>query len=238
MNNNLTDWKNGVKDGIPIALGYFAVSFTFGILAKNWGLTPPQAVFMSATNYTSAGQFAALSLIGNSAGYIEMAIAQLIINLRYFLMSCSLSQKIDTDESFFHRFFLAFGITDEIFGVSVCNKGKLHPFYNYGLMSMAMPGWALGTLTGIVSGSILPERIISALSIALYAMFIAVIIPPAKGDRILAGIILFSIFMSFLFAYTPLISQISLGFKIIVLTILIAGTTAFLFPISGDKDEK
>ncbi|NLM97760.1 MAG: AzlC family ABC transporter permease [Halanaerobiaceae bacterium] len=236
--NNLTYWKNGLKDGIPIALGYFAVSFSFGILAGNYGLSPFQAVFMSATNYTSAGQFAALGLIANSAGYIEMAVAQSIINLRYFLMSCSLSQKIDTDKAFFHRFLLAAGITDEIFAVSVCKKGRLHPFYNYGLMNMAMPGWALGTLAGIVSGSILPERIVSALSIALYAMFIAVIIPPAKGDRILAGIILLSILVSLLFAYIPVINKISLGFKIIILTILIAGGAAFLFPVSGDRDEE
>lgn len=238
MKNNLKYWKSGIKDGIPISLGYFAVSFTFGILAKKTGLTPSQAVFMSATNYTSAGQFAALGLIGSSASYIEMAVAQIIINLRYFLMSCSLSQKIDSEESNFHRFVVAFGITDEIYGVSVCKEDKLHPFYNYGLMSIAMPGWALGTLTGILSGSILPERIISSLSIALYAMFIALIIPPAKGNKILSGIILISIFMSLFFACIPEFSQISLGFKIIILTLLIAGTAAYLFPVKGDEDGK
>jgi predicted branched-subunit amino acid permease len=122
MNTNSTQWKNGVKDGIPISLGYFAVSFTFGIVAKNAGLTPFQAVLMSGTIFTSAGQFAALGLIGTSAFYMEMAITQLVINLRYCLMSCSLAQKMDSRTAFPHRFLLAFGITDEIFGISVCQE--------------------------------------------------------------------------------------------------------------------
>ncbi|MCW2278578.1 AzlC family ABC transporter permease [Heliophilum fasciatum] len=238
MNSNLTFWKNGVKDGIPIFLGYFAVSFTFGIVAKNAGLTPFQAVLMSATNFTSAGQFAALGVIGSSATYIEMAITQLIINLRYCLMSCSLSQKMDESTAFAHRFPVAFGISDEIFGVSVCKEGKLHPFYNYGLMSIAMPGWTLGTLCGVVSGSLLPERMISALSIALYGMFIAIIVPPAKGNRLLAGIIFLSMLMSWLFTQIPMLSQISPGFKIIILTVLIAGAAALRFPIGEVVDER
>ena len=212
MSNNILSWKNGIKDGIPIALGYFAVSFTFDIMAKKAGMTPFQAVFMSAANLTSAGQFRALALIGTSATYLEMALIQLVINLRYCLMSCSLSQKFEAGSGLPHRFLVAFGVTDEIFGVSVCKEGKLNPFYNYGLMSVSIPGWMLGTFCGVVSGGILPARIISALSVALYGMFIAVIVPPAKGNKLLAGIILSSMLLSLLFAQLPILSQISQGF--------------------------
>lgn len=238
MKNNLTYWKKGVKDGVPIFLGYFAVSFTFGIMAKSAGLTAFQAVFMSLTNLTSAGQFAALGLIGASATYIEMAVTQLIINLRYCLMSFSLSQKLDSKTSLSQRFLVAFGITDEIFGISVCTSGRLNPFYNYGLMSIAIPGWTLGTFSGIVLGGLLPERIISALSIALYSMFIAIIIPPAKRNRLLAGIIVVSMLLSYLFSKISILSLISPGFKIIILTVLIAGLAALLFPIKEVADER
>lgn len=238
MSNKISPWKNGVQDGIPIALGYFAVSFTFGIVAKKAGLTPFQAVFMSGTNLTSAGQFGALALIGASAPYLEMALTQLIINLRYCLMSCSLSQKLETAAGWPHRFLVAFGITDEIFGVSVCRAGKLNPYYNYGLMSVSIPGWMLGTFCGVVSGGILPARIISALSIALYGMFIAVIVPPAKGSKLLTGIIVLSMLLSLLFAQLPILREISQGFKIIILTVLIAGVAALLFPVKEAAHER
>ncbi|SDH64031.1 Predicted branched-chain amino acid permease (azaleucine resistance) [Desulfosporosinus hippei DSM 8344] len=237
MSNKIIPWKNGIKDGIPIALGYFAVSFTFGIVAKKAGLTPFQAVFMSAFNLTSAGQFGALALIGTSATYLEMALTQLIINLRYCLMSCSLSQKFEAGAGWPHRFMVAFGVTDEIFGVSVCKEGKLNPFYNYGLMSVSIAGWMLGTFCGVVSGEILPARIISALSVALYGMFIAVIVPPAKGNKLLTGIIISSMLLSLLFAQLPILSQISQGFKIIILTVAIAGIAALLFPVKEAAHE-
>lgn len=235
--NNWNSWKRGFIDGIPIALGYIAVSFTFGIAAKNAGLTVLQAVLMSATNLTSAGQFAALGLIGASTSYIEMAFTQLIINLRYCLMSCSLSQKLNNESAFLHRFLIATGITDEIFGVSVCTEGKLNPFYAYGVISIAMPGWVFGTFLGVVSGSILPERLLSALGVALYGMFLAVIIPPAKGNKIISGLILISMVFSLIFTKLPLLCTISSGFRIIILTILIAGAAAFLFPIKEDPNE-
>lgn len=172
-------FSHGLKDGVPIGLGYFAVAFTLGIAAKNIGMTAAQATAMSLTNLTSAGEFAALGIISAGASYGEMALTQLIINLRYCLMSCSLSQKIDPAAGIGHRLLTAFGVTDEIFGVSMGTKGRLSPFYSYGIMTAAVPGWTLGTLVGVISGSVLPGRILSALSVALYAMFIAVIIPPA-----------------------------------------------------------
>ena len=163
-----------------------------------------------------------------------MAVTQLIINLRYCLMSCSLSQKLESGIPSFHRFLMAYGVTDEIFGVSVCRPGMLSPFYNYGLICGAVPGWTLGTLLGAISGDLLPARLLSALNVALYGMFLAVVIPPAKGNRILTGVILASMALSFLFTRIPALDHISSGFKIIILTIMIAGAAAILFPVKEE----
>ena len=236
--NQRTAFAAGVKDGIPICLGYLAVSFTFGIMAKNANLSVWEAVLISATNVTSAGQFAGLSLITAGASYLEMAFTQLIINLRYCLMSCALSQKLSQDTPFFHRFFISYGVTDEIFGVSVSLKDKLHPFYSYGAISVAVPGWVMGTFLGIVSGNILPERVISALSVALYGMFIAIIIPPSRENKVLAGIVAISMAANLIFSIAPVLCQISSGFRIIILTILIAGIAAALFPVTDDSSVK
>ena len=233
--NHKTAFRQGMTDGIPIALGYMAVSFTFGIMAKNAGLTAFQAVLLSLTNLTSAGQFAGLGIITASASYMEMAFTQLVINLRYCLMSCALSQKLEQGTPFFHRFFIAYGNTDEIFGVCSCKEGKLDPFYNYGVISVASPGWAFGTFLGVLSGSILPGRVLSALGVALYGMFIAVIVPPSKTNRIIAGVVLISMGASLIFTGLPLLNQISSGFRIILLTLLIAGGAAALFPVNPDE---
>ena len=224
-------FSKGMRDGIPIALGYFAVSFSFGIVAKKTGLSPFQAFSMSATNLTSAGQFAALGLISAAAAYLEMAATQLVINLRYCLMSCALSQKIDPKAPFFHRFLMAFGISDEIFGISIGQDGWLSPFYTYGAMSIAIPAWSFGTLLGVIYGGLLPERLINALGVALYGMFLAIILPPARRDKHIMGLVLLSMGLSAVFAWTPFLRDISDGMRIILLTILIAGGAAFLFPI-------
>ncbi len=230
-------FKKGIKDGIPIFLGYLAVSFTFGIAAKNAGLSALEAVLMSATNLTSAGQFAALDIVAGALSYVEMAFTQLIINLRYCLMSSALSQKISQKMPFWHRFIMSFGVTDEIFGLSVNVKGKISPFYSYGIMSVAIPGWTFGTLLGIISGSLLPARVISALSVALYGMFIAVIIPPSRKSKIIAGIVIISMTLSFAFTKLPLLKEISSGFRIIILTIVIAGVAAYLFPVKDTENK-
>lgn len=196
-----------------------------------------EAVLMSATNLTSAGQFAALSIIANGSTYFEMAITQLIINLRYCLMSSALSQKLSSKIPYWHRFVMSFGITDEIFGVSICVEDKLSPFYSYGLMTAAIPGWTFGTFLGIMSGSLLPEGVISALSVALYGMFIAVIIPPARKSKIIAGIVIISMISSFAFAKLPILKNITSGFRIIILTVIIAGVAAVLFPIEEKQGE-
>lgn len=238
MDNKFIQWKNGFKDGIPICLGYFAVSFTFGIMANGAGLSVWQAVLVSFTNLTSAGQFAGLGIIAAGAPFAEMAMTQFIINLRYCLMSCSLSQKLDQKAPFFHRLFIGYGVTDEIFGVSVCKPDILHPFYSYGLISAAVPGWTLGTLAGAVSGDLLPARILSALNVALYGMFLAVIIPPARTSRVLCGVIIVSMVCSLIFTLVPGLSAVSSGFKIIILTVLIAGAAAYFFPIDKEAEHE
>ena len=238
MDSSFVNWKQGVKDGIPICLGYIAVSFTFGILASNAGLTTSQGTLMSATNYTSAGQFAALGLIVATATYFELAITQLVINLRYCLMSCALSQKLAAGTPLYHRFIMSAGVTDEVFALSVSVRGKLNPFYTYGLMTAALPGWVLGTLLGLVLGNVLPSRPLSALSVALFGMFIAIIIPPARQNKLLMGLIILSMIISSLFAVLPFLSGISSGIKIIILTILIAGVAAVLFPVSEEVEDE
>lgn len=230
-------FKHGITDGIPIALGYLAVSFTFGMMAVQNGLTIWQAVLISLTNLTSAGQFAGLDIIIAGGSLWEMALTQLIINLRYCLMSFSLSQKLRRDEPWGHRYAVAFGVTDEIFGVSVGKPGKVSAFYNYGVMSVAIPGWTIGTLLGAISGSILPAFIMSALGVAIYGMFLALIIPPSKKNKAVLMVVLSAMAMSALFAWVPALSGISSGFVIIIITVLVAGLAAWLCPISPAVEE-
>ncbi len=238
MNDNRKkEFKRGIIDGIPIALGYLAVSFTFGIMAKKEGLGIFQATLLSFTNLTSAGQFAGLGIIAAGASYLEMAFTQLIINLRYCLMSCSLSQKLDPNANFYHRFIMSYGITDEIFGICSSRPKRLSPFYCYGAICVASPGWALGTFLGALSGSILPARVLSALGVALYGMFIAIIIPPAKANKVIRGLVIISMLASLLFSILPFLKNISSGFTIIILTVIIAGAAAFLFPIDINEEQ-
>lgn len=236
--DNKTYFMNGVKGGIPIALGYFAVSFTLGIAAKNAGITAFQATFMSLTNVTSAGEFAGISSICAGVTYIELAIMQAVINLRYMLMSCALAQRIDTSYPLYHRFIMGFGITDEIFGVSVEQPGRLSPYYTYGAMSVSIPAWCLGTCLGVVLGSVLPANIVSALSVALYGMFIAIIMPPARDNKVVLGLVIISMLLSSGFTYLPYLKNISSGFRVIILTVVIAGVAAILFPIEEDAQDE
>lgn len=232
---NRIDWyKKGLKAGVPIALGYFAVSFTFGMMAISGGLSIGEAVLISATNLTSAGQFAGLTIILSNGTYLEMILSQLIINLRYSLMSFSLSQKLDRRESWNHRYFVAFGVTDEIFAVSISQNGKISAFFNYGAMSLAIPGWVVGTLCGALLGNVLPNFVVSALQIAIYAMFIAIIIPPAKQNKNILYVIIASLVLATCFKYLPLLKEVSSGFVIILCTLTVSLLAAKLAPVSEE----
>lgn len=199
MNNSTSYWlKKGIHNGMPIALGYLAVSFTLGIAAKNAGLTALQAALASITCHASAGEFAGFTLIAALAAYTEIAVMELIINARYFLMSCALSQKLDNKMPFFHRLIMGLFVTDEIFGLTVSVPEKLNPAYMYG-------------------------------------MFIAIIIPPARKNHIIAGVVAISMIISCIFSYAPVISSISSGTRIIILTVIISLVAAILFPVKEEN---
>lgn len=238
MKENIKWYKKGLKDGIPIALGYFAVSFALGIAAKKAGLSAFEAMLAAGLTNASAGAYAGFTLIAEQGGYLAMALSQLIVNARYLLMSCALSQKLNPKTSLFHRAAVAFDVTDEIFGISVSVKGELNPFYNYGAMTLAIPGWALGTFFGVLMGSVLPVRVVSALGVGLYGMFMAIIIPPARKNKIIAGLVAVSFILSFAFAKLPVISEVPSGTQVIILTVLISLAAAIFFPIKEDEEEE
>ncbi|MFA9464483.1 MAG: AzlC family ABC transporter permease [Velocimicrobium sp.] len=238
MKNTNTSWfSKGIRDGIPISLGYLAVSFTLGIAARNAGLTAFQALLASLLNNASAGEFAGFTLIAANAGYLEVIGITFITNARYLLMSCALSQKLSRETPLIHRFLIGYDVTDEIFGISISVFGKLNPFYTYGAIFIAMPGWAIGTYLGVVMGNVLPNNIVSALSVGLYGMFLAVIIPPARKNKILAILIAGSMSASFICSKLPILSALSSGMKIIILTVIIAGIAAVLFPLQEEPNE-
>ena len=226
----------GMRDGMPVCLGYFAVSFAFGIQAVGIGLSVFESAVLSAANVTSAGQFAALGIIAAGASYIELAFTQLIINLRYFLMSCALSQCISPKMSLWHRLGIAYGVTDEIFALSAAQPVPLSPYYNYGMIAVAIPGWILGTLFGAVAGNILPGILTNALGVALYGMFVAIVVPPAKKNRVIAGAALLAMALSALFTYAPLLKEISSGFRIILITVAVSALAALFFPVEDSAE--
>ena len=221
----------GLRDGIPIAMGYLAVAFTLGIAAANIDMSAFQSFLMSFGMLASAGEYAAIILIGSAAGVVEMIATTLVINLRYFLMSCSLSQKLSSGEPMWKRLLLAWFVTDELFGISSAVEGHLDPVYTYGAAVVSVAGWCLGTVLGVIAGDILPVRLASAMNVALYGMFLAIIIPPARKSRFMAVLVVISMAASFAFSKAPLISGISEGFRIIILTVLIAGIAAYLRPV-------
>lgn len=232
-------FARGVRDGIPIMLGYLAVSFTLGIAARNAGLTALQAALASLTNNASAGEFVGFTLIASGASYLEMAVMELVANARYLLMSCAMSQKLAPDTPLRHRLLIGYDLTDEIFGISMAQPGHLNPYYAYGAFVVAIPGWAVGTYLGVLMGNILPARVVSALSVGLYGMFLAVIVPPARKNRFLCGLIVVAMAASALFAVLPLIAQLSEGMRIIILTVVISAAAAILHPVKDEAaDEK
>ena len=227
--------KSGLIDGIPIALGYLSVSFGFGILCIRSGLSIGQAVGISASNVTSAGQAAGVGIITAAGTLVEMILTQLVINLRYALMAISLSQKLDSGFHTPQRLLLAFGITDEIFAVASSQEKLITPRYMAGLELISIAGWVLGTLLGAAAGNILPERIVSALGLVLYGMFIAIVVPPAKKDRGVLCAALVAIAFSVLFDY--LVPGLTSGFSIILCALISSVICALLFPVREKEED-
>lgn len=231
-------FRKGLRDGLPICLGYLSVSFAFGMMAVEGGLPVWAAVLISMTNLTSSGQFAGTALIFAGGSYLEIGITTFVINIRYMLMSLSLSQKVDPNMSALSRSILSFGNTDEVFAVAMQQQGKIPSRYLSGLILTPYCGWTLGTFLGAACTGILPLSIRSALGIAIYGMFIAIIIPPSRHSRAVLVTVLLSTAISCLFAFTPGFEQLSSGWVIIICAILAAGYAAFRFPVDVEPLEE
>lgn len=230
----LTALKNGFFAGIPIGLGYLAVSFSLGIAAKNAGMTAWQSFLASLLCHASAGEYAGFTTIAAQAAYIEIAIVTLIANARYLLMSFTMSQRIAPDAPLRHRLTLGYFLTDELFGISIARPGYLNPLYTYGAILFASPCWAVGTALGTIAGNLLPGFIVNALSVALYGMFLAVIIPPSRKNKIVCMAVVLSFAASYIASKLPVVSTLSGGTRTIILTVIIASAAALLFPVTED----
>ncbi len=226
----------GIVDGIPICLGYFSVAFAFGIFTISNGLTSLEALLISMTNVTSAGQLSAVPIIVSGGTLFELAASQLIINLRYALMSITLSQKLDSSVSLPSRFLIAFVNTDEVFAVAA-SKSKVGRSYMFGLILTPYIGWSIGTIVGAVAGNILPAILITALGIAIYGMFIAIVVPAAKENRHTLFCVIIAIIFSCLFRFLPLLSHVQAGFVIIICSVAASALAALLFPVKAEEKE-
>ena len=235
MKNN-NNYFEGIKDSIPIFFGYLSVSFTFGIQASILGLSVFEAVLISLTNLTSAGQLAMLPIIASGGSLIEVAVTELVINSRYFLMSISLSQKLDSKFNIFDKLFISFCNTDEIFAVSSGKDGTVGKKYMLGLELLPYIGWSLGTFLGALLGSILPPMITSALGLAIYGMFIAIVIPVVKTEKPVRYCVLVAIILSCLFKYVPVLNTVPNGFVIIICAIIASTIFAITNPINVEEE--
>lgn len=225
------EFLDGVKDGIPICLGYFSVSMAFGLTAVLSGMPVWATILISMTNLTSAGQFAGVNQLLAHGSMIELAFSMFIINIRYFLMSLSVSQKADSKMNIFKRLAVSFGITDEIFAVSVQRKCAVSAAYMAGLILISYIGWVGGTVFGAVATSVMPKTLSDAMGIALYGMFIAIVIPPAKKQRNVMWTVILAIILSLAFNFAPILSEISSGWATIIVTVVASAVAATLFPI-------
>lgn len=229
----------GIKEGVPICLGYLSVSFAFGIFACGNGFSVIEVLLMSMTNLTSAGQLAAVPIIASGGAFAELAVSQIVINLRYALMSVSLSQKLGKSVTLLDRFLMSFAITDEIFAVSYSNDGSVGRKYFYGLMLTPYIGWSGGTLLGACAGNILPSVVVSALGIAIYGMFVAIVMPKAKRERTTAQCVVLAIALSCIFYFVPVLKSIPSGFVIIICSVVASGLFAYIAPLNiSEEDEQ
>lgn len=233
-----TEFRSGLKDGIPIALGYFAVSFSLGITMVAAGITAFEGMIMSLTNLTSAGEFAGVRVIAAGGTILEMILTQFIINLRYSLMSLSLSQKLDENVSLWKKLIIAFGNTDEIFAVAMNHQRSLTLRYMVGLQSLPIIGWTAGTFLGAIACDLMPRNVSVAMNVMLYGMFIAIVFPVAKKSRSVMCVAGVAVFMSCLFRYVPFLKNISEGISIIICTIAAATLGAILFPVKEEQENE
>lgn len=227
----------GMRDGIPIGLGYFAVAFSLGIAARNAGITPWQGFVMSLLNNASAGEYAGIAAIRAASPYWEVALLILIANARYLLMSCALSQKLSPSASLPHRMLIGFDITDELFGISIAYPGELPPCYLYGAFVTTIPFWSSGTALGIVVGNLLPPIAVISLSAAIYGMFIAVIIPPCRKNKAILAVVAISFALSTIVSLLPGIKNLSESLRIIILTVIISVGAAIIRPVKTEDEE-
>lgn len=236
-NSNKSAFLKGIRDGFPIGMGYFAVSFSLGIIAKKGGLAPIAGFFSSLFTRASAGEYAIYTLIAAAGTYWEAFVISVIANARYLLMNCALSQKFSEKTNMLTRILVGACCTDEIFGISIAWPGYLAPAYTFGATAIAGPMWAMGTALGIVAGSVLPVRAVSALSVALYGMFLAIIVPPSKKDRAVAVAVIASFALSFICSYAPVVKEISSGTRTIILTIIISAVAALIKPVATEEEK-
>ena len=227
---------HGLRDGIPIAMGYMAVAFSLGIIAAKAGLSAPEGFLSSFFTRASAGEYGTYTLVAVQAAYAEVIAMCLVVNLRYMLMSAALSQKIAPGTSWVHRLLMACCVTDEIFGISIVHPGYTPPAYTYSAALISTLFWASGCAIGIVAGSLLPQPMVTALSMSLYGMFLAIIIPVVHNDRNVLYVLIASFVMSGLCAVAPVVGQWSSGMRTVVLTIVISAVAAWLKPIKSDDD--
>ena len=235
--SNKTWYFRGLKAGIPIGLGYLAVAFTLGIAARSAGLTAFQATLTSFLINASAGEFVGFTLIGAGASLLEVAVMEAVANARYLLMSFSLSQKLHPKTGLLHRLVIGWYVTDEVFGVSISAPGYLNPWYTYGAISLACPGWAIGTCLGVIMGNVLPANVVSALSVGLYGMFIAIFVPESKKNRVVLIVVMASMALSFALARIPAFAGISEGVRTIILTVVLSAAAAVLAPVREVKQD-
>ena len=227
---------DGLRDSVPIGLGYLSVSFGFGVSAVASGIPALVAVLISLTNLTSAGQVAGVAVMAAGGGLLEMALTQLTINLRYSLMSISLTQRLDSTMNTLRRAVVGFGVTDEIFAVAVSKPGVVGPKYMYGLIGFPYVCWSLGTLLGAVAGNILPASVKNALGIAIFGMFVAIVIPSVRRERGTADAAAVAAVLSCIIAFVPALGFITPGFSIIICAVVASAVAALLFPVADDKD--
>lgn len=230
-------FKNGILDGLPICFGYLTVSFTFGIFAVASELSVLETILISLTNLTSAGQLAAVPIIAGGGLLLELALSQLIINLRYALMSITLSQRLGSDIKMYDRFIISFANTDEIFAVSTSKPYLVSKRYMYGLVITPFLGWALGTTLGAILGDVLPQDIVSALQLAIYGMFVAIVIPAVKKEKATALCVIIALCLSCIFYFTPFLNTIPSGFTIIICAVIASIIMAIIKPIKIDEEE-